>query len=179
MHLFDPGRGLMGGNGIVGGGIPLALGAAFSAQYRGTDQVAVTFFSDGAANQGVFAESLNLAALFQLPVIFICENNRYAATTPVKLSCAREAIAERAEAYGVAGGDRGRQRCDLSSRGGRERGGRARAGRGAIFYRVQNVPRRTPLRHHSGRKGEGRTGSVAGKRPGRDYSGGGSRPKRA
>ena len=101
MHLFDPARGLMGGNGIVGGGIPLALGAAFSAQYRGTDQVAVTFFSDGAANQGVFAESLNLAALFQLPVIFVCENNRYAATTPVKLSCARESIAERAEAYGV------------------------------------------------------------------------------
>ncbi|OGD19434.1 MAG: hypothetical protein A2W03_12735 [Candidatus Aminicenantes bacterium RBG_16_63_16] len=101
MHLFDPSRGLMGGNGIVGGGIPLALGAAFSAQYRGTDQVAVAFFSDGAANQGVFAESLNLAALFKLPVIFVCENNRYAATTPVKLSCAREAIAERAEAYGV------------------------------------------------------------------------------
>jgi len=91
----------MGGNGIVGGGIPLALGAAFSAQYRGTGQVAVAFFSDGAANQGAFAESLNLAALFHLPVILICENNRYAATTPVKLSCAREAIAERAEAYGV------------------------------------------------------------------------------
>lgn len=101
MHLFDPGRGLMGGNGIVGGGIPLALGAAFSAQYRGTGQVAVTFFSDGAANQGVFAESLNLAALFRLPVIFVCENNRYAATTPVKTSFAREAIADRAEAYGV------------------------------------------------------------------------------
>ena len=101
MHLFDPGRGLMGGNGIVGGGIPLSLGAAFSAQYRGTDQVAATFFSDGAANQGVFAESLNLAALFQLPVILICENNRYAATTPVKLSFAREAIAGRAESYGV------------------------------------------------------------------------------
>lgn len=101
MHLFDPGRGLMGGNGIVGGGIPLALGAAFSAQYRGTDQVAVTFFSDGAANQGAFAESLNLAALFNLPVILVCENNQYAATTPVKLSFAKQAIAERAESYGV------------------------------------------------------------------------------
>jgi TPP-dependent pyruvate/acetoin dehydrogenase alpha subunit len=101
MHLFDPGRGLMGGNGIVGAGIPLALGAAFSAQYRETDQVAVAFFSDGAANQGVFAESLNLAALFHLPVVLVCENNRYAATTPIKLSFAREAIAERAESYGV------------------------------------------------------------------------------
>jgi pyruvate dehydrogenase E1 component alpha subunit len=102
MHLFDPRRGLMGGNGIVGGGIPLALGAAFSAQYRGTDQVAAAFFGDGAANQGVLAECLNLAALFRLPAIFICENNRYAATTPVKRSFAREAVAERAEAYGVA-----------------------------------------------------------------------------
>jgi len=101
MHLFDPARGLMGGNGIVGGGIPLALGAAFSARYRGKDQVAVTFFGDGAANQGVFAESLNLAALFTLPVIFICENNRYAATTPVELSFARQAIAARGESYGV------------------------------------------------------------------------------
>jgi TPP-dependent pyruvate/acetoin dehydrogenase alpha subunit len=63
--------------------------------------VAAAFFSDGAANQGVFAESLNLAALFRLPVIFVCENNRYAATTPINLSFAREAIAERAEAYGV------------------------------------------------------------------------------
>ena len=101
MHLFDPARGLMGGNGIVGGGIPLALGAAFSARYRGKDQVAVTFFGDGAANQGVFAESLNLAALFTLPVIFICENNRYAATTPVESSFARQAIAARGESYGV------------------------------------------------------------------------------
>lgn len=101
MHLYDPARGLMGGNGIVGGGIPLALGAAFSAQYRGTDQIAVTFFSDGAANQGVFAESLNLAALFHLPVIFVCENNQYAATTPVRRSFGKMAIAQRAESYGV------------------------------------------------------------------------------
>ena len=103
MHLFDPENGLMGGNGIVGGGIPLALGAAFSAQYRGTDQVSVAFFSDGASNQGTFAESLNLAALFELPVLFVCENNRYAATTPVAASTARIDIAGRANAYGVAG----------------------------------------------------------------------------
>jgi TPP-dependent pyruvate/acetoin dehydrogenase alpha subunit len=103
MHLFDPENGLMGGNGIVGGGIPLALGAAFSAQYRGTDQVSVAFFSDGASNQGTFAESLNLAALFGLPVLFVCENNRYAATTPVAASTARIDIAGRANVYGVAG----------------------------------------------------------------------------
>ena len=101
MHLFEPERGLMGGNGIVGGGIPLALGGAFAAQYRRTDQVSVTFFSDGAANQGTFGESLNLAALFGLPVLFVCENNQYAATTPVKLSTAKADIAGRAESYGL------------------------------------------------------------------------------
>jgi pyruvate dehydrogenase E1 component alpha subunit len=102
MHLYDTSRGLMGGNGIVGGGIPLALGAAFSAQYRSTDQVSVAFFSDGAVNQGTFGESLNLAALFNLPVIFICENNCYAATTPVSLSTAKQDITGRANCYGVS-----------------------------------------------------------------------------
>ncbi|MBA7567813.1 Acetoin:2,6-dichlorophenolindophenol oxidoreductase subunit alpha [subsurface metagenome] len=101
MHLFEPEKGLMGGNGIVGGGIPLALGGAFAAQYRRTDQVSVTFFSDGAANQGTFGESLNLAALFELPALFVCENNQYAATTPVKLSTAKLNIAGRAESYGL------------------------------------------------------------------------------
>ena len=103
MHLFDVENGLMGGNGIVGGGIPLALGGAFSAQYRGTDQVSVAFFSDGAANQGTCGESLNLAALFRLPVLFVCENNRYAATTPVAQSTARIDMAGRAKVYGVSG----------------------------------------------------------------------------
>lgn len=102
MHLFDASKGLMGGNGIVGGGLPLSLGAAFSAQYRGTDQVSVVFFSDGAVNQGTFGESLNLAALFNLPVIFVCENNQYAATTHVRLSTAKQDIAGRARAYGVS-----------------------------------------------------------------------------
>jgi len=102
MHLFDASKGLMGGNGIVGGGLPLSLGAAFSAQYRGTDQVSVVFFSDGAVNQGTFGESLNLAALFNLPVIFVCENNQYAATTPVNISTAKQDIAGRAKAYGVS-----------------------------------------------------------------------------
>jgi len=103
MHLFSTAVGLMGGNGIVGGGIPLALGGAFSAQYEGTDRVSVTFFSDGGANQGVFSEALNLAALFRLPVLFVCENNGYAATTPVTASTARIDIAGRAKAYGVPG----------------------------------------------------------------------------
>jgi TPP-dependent pyruvate/acetoin dehydrogenase alpha subunit len=101
MHLFDRSKGLMGGNGIVGGGIPLSLGAAFTSQYRDTEQVSVVFFSDGAANQGTFSESLNLAALFQLPVVLVCENNCYAATTPVTLSTARLDFPARALSYGV------------------------------------------------------------------------------
>jgi TPP-dependent pyruvate/acetoin dehydrogenase alpha subunit len=103
MHLFSPDKGLMGGNGIVGGGIPLALGSAFAAQYRGTDQVTIGFFSEGASNQGVFHESLNLAALWKLPVVYVCENNQYAATTPVSRSCANPDIAERAAPYGIPG----------------------------------------------------------------------------
>jgi TPP-dependent pyruvate/acetoin dehydrogenase alpha subunit len=93
----------MGGNGIVGGGIPLTLGPAFAAQYRGTDLVSVGFFSEGASNQGVFHESLNLAALWRLPVIYVCENNCYAATTPIGRSCANPDIADRAEPYGIPG----------------------------------------------------------------------------
>lgn len=103
MHLFQVEKGLMGGNGIVGGGIPLSLGTAFAAQYRKTDQVSVTFFGEGASNQGVFHEAMNLAALWTLPVIFVCENNHYAATTGVERSCANPDIAARAAPYGVPG----------------------------------------------------------------------------
>lgn len=101
MHQFCRERGFLGGNGIVGGGIGIALGAAFSARYRGTDQVTLCFFSDGAANQGVLYECLNMAALWKLPAIFLCENNRYAATTPVEKSTSTPDIAPRAEPYGL------------------------------------------------------------------------------
>jgi TPP-dependent pyruvate/acetoin dehydrogenase alpha subunit len=103
MHLFDVPLGFMGGNGIVGGGIPLALGAAFSASYRGTDQVAVCFFGDGAAGQGTFHESLNLASLWKLPVVYVCENNCYAVTTSVRETVCVGDIACRAAGYGMCG----------------------------------------------------------------------------
>jgi pyruvate dehydrogenase E1 component alpha subunit len=103
MHLFDPEIGLMGGNGIVGGGLVLALGTAYSAVYRGTDQVTVCFFGDGAASQGGFHESLNMAAIEKYPVLYVCENNLYAATTHVSRNCPVENIADRAAAYGVPG----------------------------------------------------------------------------
>jgi pyruvate dehydrogenase E1 component alpha subunit len=101
MHQFDKASGFLGGNGIVGGGIAIALGAAFSARYRGTDKVALCFFSEGASNQGVLHECLNIAALWKLPVIYVCENNRYAATTPVEKSTCTPDIAPRAAGYGL------------------------------------------------------------------------------
>ena len=101
MHQFCREKGFLGGNGIVSGGVGIAAGAALSAQIRGTDQVTVCFFSDGAANQGVIHECLNIAALWKLPLVLICENNRYAATTPVRKSTCTENIAPRAEAYNL------------------------------------------------------------------------------
>jgi len=103
MHLFEPALGFMGGNGIVGGGLPLALGTAYSAYYRGTDQVTVCFFGDGAASQGTFHESLNMASLWKLPVIFVCENNGYAVMTPVRETVSIQHIADRGAAYGMPG----------------------------------------------------------------------------
>lgn len=103
MHLFDLEIGFLGGNGIVGGGIPIALGVALSTEYRESNQVAVCFFGDGAATQGTFHESLNIASLWKLPVIFICENNLYAVTTPVSETIAIPNVGERASAYGIPG----------------------------------------------------------------------------
>jgi len=103
MHMFAPEIGLLGGNGIVGGGAPLALGPAFAAQYRGTDQVSVCFLGEGAAAQGVFHESLGLASLWGLPAIYVCENNLWAATTPVTDGWAVEDLAPRAESFGMPG----------------------------------------------------------------------------
>jgi pyruvate dehydrogenase E1 component alpha subunit len=77
LHVFDPANGNLGTNGIVGGGIPLAAGAALSARRRGRDDVAVCFFGDGALNQGLFFEVMNMAAIWRLPVLFVCENNGY------------------------------------------------------------------------------------------------------
>ena len=103
MHIADFEGGNLGANGIVGGGIPIAVGAGISIQNRGTDQVVACFFGDGASNQGTFHESMNLAALWRLPVIFICENNLYALSTPVKEAISVPHISDRAKAYGIPG----------------------------------------------------------------------------
>ena len=103
MHLADVSVGMLGASGIVGGGIPLAAGAGLSIKYRGTNQVAVGFFGDGASNQGVFHESLNLASIWDLPVVYVCENNQYAESTPVTAVMRVKNVADRAVAYGILG----------------------------------------------------------------------------
>jgi len=103
MHIADTTKGNLGANGIVGGGIPIATGAALTAKQLGTDQVAVSFFGDGAANQGTFHESLNLAAIWKLPVIYVCENNQYAESLPAGKAFATDDIASRAIGYGMPG----------------------------------------------------------------------------
>jgi pyruvate dehydrogenase E1 component alpha subunit len=103
MHIADIDKGILGANGIVGGGVGLATGAALSAQLRGTDQVAVCFFGDGALNQGVLHECSNLAAIWKLPVIFLCENNQYAMSARADRFTSVPDPAVRAQAYGFPG----------------------------------------------------------------------------
>src|SRR5215207_39016 len=105
MHLADKSVGIIGESAIVGGGIPLATGCGLSAKVRGADQVCLCFFGDGAVNQGTFHESLNMASLWKLPVIFFCENNGYAITTSLASSHAQPSIARRSDAYGMPGVD--------------------------------------------------------------------------
>jgi pyruvate dehydrogenase E1 component alpha subunit len=103
MHFTDPEVGLLGENAIVGAGVPIAVGAALSAQLDGSDQVSITFFGDGAVNQGVFFEALNLAAVWNAPVIFFCENNLYSEMTPISDMVKLEQLADRAAGFGIPG----------------------------------------------------------------------------
>ena len=103
MHLYDPKHGVFGTNGIVGGGIPHAVGAALSARTRGTKGIAAAFFGDGAVNHGAFHESLNFAGAQQAGVLFVCENNLYATATPLDKVTRNAEVATRAAAYGVPG----------------------------------------------------------------------------
>jgi pyruvate dehydrogenase E1 component alpha subunit len=102
MHLFDASRHFMGGHGIVGGHIPLAAGLAFAAKYRGTDQVCVCFFGEAAVNIGAFHEALNMASVWKLPVIFVCENNRYGMGTAFERVAAVTDVVEHACSYDMA-----------------------------------------------------------------------------
>ena len=103
MHIADFSIGILGANGVVGGGFPIIVGAGLSIKLRKTDQVGVVFFGDGAANRGTFHEAVNMAAIWKLPVVFVCENNLYASTTPASYSLAGGSVAGRAPAYGIPG----------------------------------------------------------------------------
>jgi TPP-dependent pyruvate/acetoin dehydrogenase alpha subunit len=103
MHIYDPDHGFLGTNGIVGAGIPIASGAATAAMLRGSDQVTVSFFGDGAVNNCAFHEGLNFAGAWQLPVVFVCENNLYATETPFIKVTRNPNVANRGAAYGVPG----------------------------------------------------------------------------
>jgi pyruvate dehydrogenase E1 component alpha subunit len=102
MHLFDAGRRFMGGHGIVGGHIPLAAGIAFAVKYQGGDQVCVCFFGEAAVNIGAFHEALNMASVWKVPVIFVCENNRYGMGTAFERVAAVTDVVEHACSYDMA-----------------------------------------------------------------------------
>jgi pyruvate dehydrogenase E1 component alpha subunit len=103
MHIADFEGGNLGANGIVGAGLPIAVGAGISVQNAGSNRAVVAFFGDGAASQGTFHESVNLAALWKLPVVFVCQNNQYAISTPLRESVAHPQLADRGAAYGIPG----------------------------------------------------------------------------
>lgn len=103
MHYFDRKRHMYGGHAIVGAHVPVGVGMAFASKYRKEDRVTLCFFGDGAINQGAFHEALNLAGLYKLPIIFICENNLFAMGTSVKRSTSLKQIVDRAEGYDMPG----------------------------------------------------------------------------
>lgn len=103
MHIADASKGILGANGIVGAGFPIATGAGLSFKYQKTDQVAVCFFGDGASNRGTFHESLNLASIWDLPVVYVCENNMYGEFTPQSRHQKINNISDRAASYGITG----------------------------------------------------------------------------
>lgn len=102
MHIADVTTGNLGANGIVGGGIPIAVGAALTAKRLKSDRVVISFFGDGANNEGAFHEALNMASLWKLPVIFVCENNLYGEYTPIARTTPIENLADRADSYSMS-----------------------------------------------------------------------------
>jgi pyruvate dehydrogenase E1 component alpha subunit len=103
MHIADSRLGILGANGIVGGGLPISVGVGLSSKIKKNGKVTICFFGDGAANNGSFHESLNMSAIFKLPVVYICENNQYAVSTNIKRSTSCENIADRSISYNIPG----------------------------------------------------------------------------
>ena len=137
MHIADINKGMLGANGVVGSNIPVATGVALSAKVRGSDQVSVVFFGDGASSQGSLHESMNIASIWKLPVLFVCENNRYAESTPFEYAVAGGSIANRAAGYDMPGVlVDGQSALDMFEVG-KEAVARARAGDGPTLIEAQ------------------------------------------
>jgi TPP-dependent pyruvate/acetoin dehydrogenase alpha subunit len=142
MHIMDASRGILGANGIVAAGLPIAVGAALSASLRGSGQVVLAFFGDGAVAKGNFHESLNLASIWGLPVVFFCQNNQYAVSMSIREAHRTESISSHAAAYGAAGAEIDGNDVLAVLRTTREAVDRARRGDGptlisALTYRWQ------------------------------------------
>lgn len=137
MHLCDASVGLLPTFAIVGAGVPVAAGAALTAQVRGTDDVAVSLFGDGAANIGAFHEGINLAAIWNLPAVFICENNQYGEYSPIATTTPIADIADRASAYGIPGEVVDGQDVDLVHAAVEAAVARARAGEGPSLLEMK------------------------------------------
>ena len=103
MHIADLKLGILGANGIVGAGVPIAVGAGLGIKYKGLDQVVLCFFGDATIATGAFHEAVNLASIWKLPVVFVCENNLYGISVPIKKACALETLSERSAGYGIPG----------------------------------------------------------------------------
>src|ERR1041385_7391139 len=103
MHLIDPPRGFLGGDGIVGGPVPISTGVGFAIKYRGTDNVCVVYFGDGAMNQGGVHEAMNMAGLYKLPILYVLENNQYAMGTALNRSTGQTDFVLKARAHGIDG----------------------------------------------------------------------------
>jgi pyruvate dehydrogenase E1 component alpha subunit len=152
MHFTDVDKGLLGAFAIVGAGLPVALGAAYSAKLQGSDQVALTFFGDGATNIGTFHESLNMAAAWKVGVVFIIENNLYGEYTPLRESTPIDDLADRAKAHGMPGVIVDGQDVDTVNAAVQEAVARARAGDGPSLlemktYRFRGHSRTDPANY--------------------------------
>jgi pyruvate dehydrogenase E1 component alpha subunit len=133
MHLYDVERGNLGANAVVGGGIPGIVGAALAFKMRKEPRVAVAFFGDGATNIGTFHESMNLAQLWQVPAVFVCENNHYAESTPAKQQLPIEDLTKRAEAYGMTALNVDGQDVEAVFKTAQKAVKQARDGKGPVF----------------------------------------------
>jgi len=133
MHLYDVERGLLGANAVVGGGLPMIVGAALAFKMRGEPRVAVAFFGDGATNIGTFHEALNLAQLWKVPAVFCCENNHYAESTPARQQLPIEDLTKRAEAFGMTSMKVSGQEVEAVYRTAKRALEHARSGRGPVF----------------------------------------------